>query len=979
MTTTLLRSTTASDPYNNDYGRAVVTRATGVVYVAAYQSDDKIHIYEVSADRTTVNDRFSITPFSSQTPERISLGLSPTDNSLSLAYIVNPGSANNSIRWCKINTSTWAASTSWEAVTGGAGSSVSFDDFDLDVSDTGMPIIAAMIRSFNAGGIPNPAGVNVYCRNLGSSTWVHTGGINLYNAPGTVNYSGSCVSVIALGINSGVRDIVIAGGVSVGSVGQPVHVATLRATESSGAQTGSTIDRLTSFMTGTLTAPTTSKKRHVRLFRVSTTTYALGGMAIDTKTLHFHKGTFSVSTWTNNITEKIFNWSNKTWAGMGMTFGFAPGGAAITYVLKDSTGIPWVKANYTSSGAWVGGEGRYYSSDNVVNSISDASVPFPDITESDIFIGVKSGSNNQMYDANNLLPSGLTGITQLTPVEGAINQPASPPLSGLADTGLKYGTGIYEIEFQFALDSGFTTSVVSYRQPVANGIYIDGTDTAGVTVPFSDTLGATLPNGAWFYRARITDMWGNVGDWTATQTFAVGHPPAAILTAPAGGGFYNWSAGKPTFTWTFTDPSGGDFQTAYQLKIFDASNTSVLDTGKVTSSQKTFTPGTAFSSGLKDTQMSWQAKLWDSQDTEGFFSDLEPFILTDPPSVVIDEPDPDDEVTTGVPTYTFTATTGGSRRIVGYSILVTSGGDIVYSGPLVTVDVASGVPIDAVQPPNYLQNDGSYTVQVSVIDDAGLIGVSSFTQFTTNWPPPASVTDVQLDVSSFDLEGAGYNLVTWSDSARAAGFTHWTIYRRSDLIDEVGTVLETGDWEKVGDDFDISSGGSYAYRDYLAPANYLTTYAVTQWVNTDGQDIESDKSTSSSQVPASEAYWLVNIDQANNTATTFKMSIVTGDSFTEEHEEAEFTVIGRGRRVNRGQYLGPKGSLDARLRSTGLLTARQKRLQLLAIQELVGEMQMRNPFGDVWTVNMSNMQVSRLAGVGTSEFCDVSIPYSEVR
>jgi hypothetical protein len=88
--------------------------------------------------------------------------------------------------------------------------------------------------------------------------------------------------------------------------------------------------------------------------------------------------------------------------------------------------------------------------------------------------------------------------------------------------------------------------------------------------------------------------------------------------------------------------------------------------------------------------------------------------------------------------------------------------------------------------------------------------------------------------------------------------------------------------------------------------------------------------------------------------------------------------MGRGRLVNKGQYLGPKGSLDVRLRSTGLLTARQKRLRVLAIQQEVGDLFLRNPFGDVWSVNMSNMAVSRIAGVGSSEFCDVTIPYAEV-
>jgi hypothetical protein len=970
MTATLLRNTTATDEYNFDFGRGVVTRSDGIMYAASLQSDGNIHIYEISADRSTVNNRISITPSSSETPQRISIALDPNDNSLHVAYQDRTKATNNLVRWLKVNTSAWTT-TSWSNVTGAVGPSASVYAFDLDVTDTGIPIIATLQVGVNV------AGLEVYCRNT-SNNWVNSGGTTLYTGSTPTNFSGSCISVITLAATSGVRDVVIAAGAGVGNIGLPVNIFAFRITESNGNLSGSIAPaKLNTLMSNTMTVTGNSRKRNCRLFRDGTNTYIFGGMAQDTKSLHFHKGSFNAGTWTNLVSEKTSVWSNKSFSRFTMSFGYAPGGHAVTYCVKDSGGILWTKVAF-NDGSFAGGEGRYSPDDKPVFTISDASVPFPDITPSPILVAITDGSNNKLYEIDNLLPAGLVGITQLTPADDAINQPAAPTLSGLLATGLKYGTGLYEVEFQFASDSSFTTSLVTYRQPVSKGTYIDGTDAPGATVIFSDTLAGSLGNGVWFYRARITDMWGNVGGWTTAVTFSVGHPPSAVLTSPVNGGYYNWSGGQPTFTWVFTDPSGGDFQTAYQVQLYDADGDLVLDTGKVTSSQKSFTPSSALDGSLKDTQMSWQVKLWDSQDTAGLFSDLQTFILTDPPSVTITSPDSGEEVGTGVPVYTFTGTTGGSRHIKGYSILVTSGGNIVYSGPLVSIDVSSGASIDSKQPPNYLQNNSSYTVQISVVDDAGLVGVSSFTQFTVAWTPPASVTGIGSDVSAFDLEGAGYNLLTWSDSARASGFTHWTIYRKADLIDDSGTLLEEGTWVKVGDDFDLNEDGTYAYKDYLAPANYLVTYAVTQWVNVDGQDMESDKSDSSSDITTSEAYWLINIDEANNSASTFKMSIVTDDSFTEEQEESEFTVIGRGRLVNRGQYLGPKGSIAARLRSTGLLTARQKRLQLLAIQQEVGEMQLRNPFGDVWNVNMSNMAVSRIAGVGASEFCDVTIPYSEV-
>jgi hypothetical protein len=133
-----------------------------------------------------------------------------------------------------------------------------------------------------------------------------------------------------------------------------------------------------------------------------------------------------------------------------------------------------------------------------------------------------------------------------------------------------------------------------------------------------------------------------------------------------------------------------------------------------------------------------------------------------------------------------------------------------------------------------------------------------------------------------------------------------------------------------------------------------------------------------SVVPQSDGYWLIEPSSDNIGADAFKLSIVTGDSFSDEQEESEFTVIGRGRIVNKGQRLGYKGTLDVQLRDTGGTTARQKRLRLVNLQQTPRQLWLRNPFGDIFRVNISAMSIGRIAGVGSSEFCDVSIPYSEV-
>lgn len=63
---------------------------------------------------------------------------------------------------------------------------------------------------------------------------------------------------------------------------------------------------------------------------------------------------------------------------------------------------------------------------------------------------------------------------------------------------------------------------------------------------------------------------------------------------------------------------------------------------------------------------------------------------------------------------------------------------------------------------------------------------------------------------------------------------------------------------------------------------------------------------------------------------------------------------------------------------TGYYTARQQRQALERIKARKTWVYLRNPFGDLWKVAPGNIPVKRIAGVGKSEFVDISIPYEEV-
>lgn len=62
----------------------------------------------------------------------------------------------------------------------------------------------------------------------------------------------------------------------------------------------------------------------------------------------------------------------------------------------------------------------------------------------------------------------------------------------------------------------------------------------------------------------------------------------------------------------------------------------------------------------------------------------------------------------------------------------------------------------------------------------------------------------------------------------------------------------------------------------------------------------------------------------------------------------------------------------------GFYTARQQKQDLTNLKAQLTYLYLRNPFGDVWKVSTGNIGFTRVAGVGTSEFTDATIPYREV-
>jgi hypothetical protein len=218
-----------------------------------------------------------------------------------------------------------------------------------------------------------------------------------------------------------------------------------------------------------------------------------------------------------------------------------------------------------------------------------------------------------------------------------------------------------------------------------------------------------------------------------------------------------------------------------------------------------------------------------------------------------------------------------------------------------------------------------------------------------------------VDESGYDE--SGYVYVDWSGTAPDGFFIDWRVYRRPVLSIE---------WELI---YVTNDAALRFYNDWTAQSGVDVEYAVTQTAGRFGAVLESPIVQTESRVVEGSHYWLIN---PYNESDNMRLSNVTDDGYTDEYEEADIILIGRGRKTNQGTRIGYNGTLTAQLRDDESSTARSKRIRLQAIRASQTAYLLRNPFGDILQVSLSNLQISRIPGVGTAEFVDVTIPYKEV-
>lgn len=912
-----------------------------------------------------------------------------TDNSIGVAYRCT----NGSVYWSKVTYGTWAVAAP-ELIASNAGS-ITWQAMDVSISDGNAVLVHAFYTTPTSGSF---AKTRTFLRRTSTNNWAQ---INQTDVSNIVQ------------VKSSTWDVSVAwvpGGASTAREFFYSHCAT-----TSGTDTGALVWRATvnetngSAVTGVVSMgtftqndvpkdfTTSLKSRSIMLFQTGP-----GEITMSTQTF-YPKPKMSACRWrkvggvwtlVTPLTSYLSGSAATTSFG-GMTQSY--GSDVLTFFTNARTGnnTTWdlfaykVVFNRNDDSASFGAGFFYFDNLNYPNPY------FPQagtgrnyqFRNHDVVFGYRI--QGQGYQLLHAFVSPMRAPAAVTPSQGATVTSSIPPLTATADLDRQYSQSRIKIRWDFAKDSNFVTSLRTFIESDSKFQTVNFTGSGNQTVLFRDNLPAplSLEQGTWWVRAAHINEYGVVSTFTAPQSFVISHPPAATKMTPTGGGSLVYGNGEREFLWTFTDPSNAqytipelvtidDYQTAYQIIAERIDNDAVaFDTGKVSSASSGHVE--ILSPTLKDIPLRWKVRLWDRDDVAGAYSGYSTFTVVDGPSVAINAPTQGQALTTALPVIQFTPTVGGSRTVNRYRIIISTGAAVVHdSGFILTGNSLSGTPLSYAPTSPVLDNLSAYTIQVRVTDSVGLEG-SANVQVTTNWVVPAGPSGLVVDAAPFNLENQGYISVFWEDVNRDIDFINWVVMRKDDIIDpNTLAVLEEGGWKELAQVYEVNE--IYEYHDYYAPSGYRTQYKVLQVVDRFGDQVASTNTNSVSVFPMSDGYWLIEPRQQELDADAFKLSIVTQDTYTDEFEEDSLVIIGGGRKIDRGEHLGVTGSLTAQIRDSTGYTARQKKLRLEVLKQENRELYLRNPFGDLYRVSVGNLGVSRIAGVGRSEFVDITVPYVEV-
>lgn len=520
-------------------------------------------------------------------------------------------------------------------------------------------------------------------------------------------------------------------------------------------------------------------------------------------------------------------------------------------------------------------------------------------TQADILAFWWKAGTTPVYHVESVAKRVATAPTNIKPATGTTVNTDRPTLSATMTFPASYPPFRQKQQWQVASDSGFTTNSRIITE--ADTDYLTWQVTPPTVTEPVDAPGE-LSQGLWYVRSRTIDEYGGIGPWSGSQSFTVAHKPSGGSLAPNNNQIITYgSFGAVNFTWTFSDPSPYDFQTAYQIIVENAVDGSVVaDSGKITA---VLPLGNNNGSGVvnlpttaKDVPLRWRVALWDSDDVKGDLSSYSTFYVTDAPAPTITSPAFNAVLTTGSPTIAWSPGLAGGKTQESFRVLITTGDTTAYDTGYVADDATSYAI-----PAGYLHNNTSYTVVLFIRDSLNL-DASVQSQFSTAWTAPASPQNLAIDPSQLDTRGFIY--ASLDPTGYDVDFVAFNLYRRA---------LGTTQWE-LAVQWTAPNATYLVYRDFLVGANETYQYTVTQVVERFGDIIESslDAGKIITIKSQSTSYWLIH--PTSPAELSIPLHQVTGDDPTEEFEQENYHLLNRGTKVEYGDRLGYAGSLNVQLR-----------------------------------------------------------------
>jgi hypothetical protein len=662
-------------------------------------------------------------------------------------------------------------------------------------------------------------------------------------------------------------------------------------------------------------------------------------------------------------------WSGWTFSGQfttGATVPAAPTAPASNTVDQTTVNITWTAPSNNGGSAITG-----YDVQRATDSGFTANVVTTAATTSPLALsGLTPGMTYyvRVRAKNGVGTSAWTSTINFTTLTGtpAIISPVAN--AALADPTISF---VVSAPGVVANDRTITLEIASVSDfsTIAKTLTLNPTTKAANDQYTIDATSFYMKSGTWYARTRVkTISSGYTTPNSATLTFTEAHTPSASVINPTGGKTWAYTA-STNFSFVFNDAGGSDDgMTAYQLVIENnATGLSVYDSGKTAltaAAGATVSRSVAIATSYKNTPLRWRVMVWDKGDQPSAWTGYAVFTLADVPAVTITSPPSALPVGSGSPTFAWSVTnpSGGTQAKADVAVYDSATNALVWS------TTVTGTGMSVTPPVVILQNNHSYYVNVTSTDSTGLAGTATG-NFSTSYAAPNSI---QYAIDSSGMEDAGYVLIDWTNALPDTQFAYWKVYRR-DVNGGAWTLIAT-----IGDQ------NQRTYQDFLVTSGHTYVWSVTQSATRSGAVLESSvgfyrndqdvENIESRMVDVNlHSYWIINPD--DNTLSVKLPNVIKDDS-TLEFESETYQIIGRGRHTDYGDELGYSGSLTVQLR--GPDTPNPMRLQIEAMRRANETYYLRTPFGRLFPISLGNLGWTPLAGTGTAEMGDMTIPYQEV-